>query len=110
MTDIRTLHEPLSKTGSSAYAALCTVVQAFPLAAIFAVLSKQTLYESTVEALTNGTWARINWEVGIKLPLVVAVVAVVWHRYVLDNNFMSWRMTWADAAIPFAISFVQVFF
>ena len=23
---------------------------------------------------------------------------------------MSWRMTWADAAIPFAISFVQVFF
>jgi hypothetical protein len=106
---IRSLHEPISRSGASVYTALCTVVQAFPLAVILWVLGRADVYDKTISAIEAGQWATIPWDIILRILLAVAVIAVVWHRYVLDNNFMAWRLTGIDTAIPFFFAFVQCF-
>lgn len=109
MKFIQRLHEPPSKTGTLAYTSLCTVVQAFPLAVIFWAIGRDDIYEETTKSIQSGAWIDYPFVFVLKAIVVTSLVAVVWHRYVLDSNFMAWRLSARDTLIPFGFAIAQCF-
>ena len=51
----------------------------------------------------------IPWPVIIKSVLTLSVISIIWHRYVLDNNFVAWKLTGIDTLIPFLFAILQCF-
>ena len=111
MDKIRALHEPLSPNGASAYGNLCTVVQAFPLAVLFSVVSagNPSIYENVIDAIHNHDLGLFPWTKVNETVLLISVVAAIWHRYVTDNNFVAWELNWIDTLIPFGFGALQSF-
>jgi hypothetical protein len=103
------LHEPPSKLGSGAYTSLCTVIEAAPLAVLFTVIAQSEQYEKTIQSFSAGTLNDIYWSLIVKSFLTILVISVVWHRYVLDNNFVAWKLTAIDTLIPFSFAILQCF-
>jgi hypothetical protein len=105
--DLRRLHEPPSKTGASAYSHLCTVIQAAPLAVLLSVIANEGIYTATVKAFEASDLNAYPWPELVKSFLSLLVISVVWHRYVLDNNFVAWKLTGIDTLIPFSFAMLQ---
>jgi hypothetical protein len=106
---LRRLHEPPSRTGASAYSSLCTVIRAAPLAVLFSVIGHDENFQTTINAFENGNLNDVPWSVVIKELLTLSVISVVWHRYVLDNNFVAWKLTAIDTLVPFVFALLQCF-
>lgn len=88
-------HEPLSPYISTTYNTLLSVVQGVALGGIF-----YTLFTAhSANALT--------WELCIRLLIAGSLIAVLWHRYVIHNQFAVWRLAFQDTAIPFLFAASQ---
>ena len=104
------LHEPICPYSSAAYRSLCTVVQAFPLIVLFWVITEDKIYQDVYRAIEAGNLQYIQfktWYQVIEIVISLTVVAVIWHRYVLDIQFVAWPLTAIDTAIPFAFALWQ---
>jgi hypothetical protein len=104
-------HEPLAPNGAIAYGNLCTVVQAFPLAALLSTLrfGQPSIYDRVITATTTLHFSTFPWiEVNESILLILAVAAI-WHRYVTDNNYIAWELNWIDTLVPFGFGILQSF-
>ncbi len=107
---IKRWHEPIAGHGATGYAALCTVVQAFPLAVLFWVIgsdSRPSILAEVAAALHDGSIEALPWTSIAKIMIAVPVFIIVWHRYILDIQFIAWRITWRDTLIPFTFSALE---
>jgi hypothetical protein len=118
---MKSLHQPVSPYTSSVYNALCTVVQAVPLAALFWMLWNKpsgggsTFYDELSQVATFDPGVakiafsgRLVVEYG-KIIIVLWLINAIWHRYVIDDQFAAWRLRIRDTIIPFAFSACQAF-
>ncbi|HAG51760.1 MAG: hypothetical protein A2056_00910 [Deltaproteobacteria bacterium GWA2_42_85] len=87
------LHEPLSPYVSSAYNTLCSVTQGVALGALFYVLSSTK---------------QLTCLIYLKCFVVALLIALLWHRYVVHNQFSVWRLGIPDTLIPIAFAIMQV--
>lgn len=84
----KVLHEPLSNYIAGTYNTLLSVVQGVSLGGVFYVI--------TVLSVKN----LIGWISIIKIVVVICLIALLWHRYVVHNQFAVWRLEIQDTIIP----------
>jgi hypothetical protein len=131
------LHTPVSPYVSSVYNALCTVVQAAPLGALFWMMWHKPVEKipcppqdvqkvdcikigpSFIDEFTDAVRIDLNQlQMGqgynftftfrddlliiyVKISLILAIVGLIWHRYVVTDQFVAWRLSVFDTFFLF---------
>ena len=90
------LHDPLSNYISGTYNTLMSVVQGVSLGGVFYVMQLQ---------FDHGEL--ITWESILKLSVVILLMSLLWHRYVVHNQFAVWRLEIQDTLIPIILGVLQ---
>jgi len=96
------LSEPIAPYLGDAYIALTSVVQGVALAALLYVTSEML---KNMEVITIST---IPWVFVGKAMVVLALIILMWHRYVVHNQYNVGRFECRDTAIPILFSALQV--
>lgn len=91
----KVLHDPLSNYIASTYNTLLSVVQGVSLGGVFYVIT--VLSEKNL----------MDWVSIIKLAVVICLIALLWHRYVVHNQFAIWRLEIQDTIIPMVFGTFQ---
>jgi hypothetical protein len=92
----KALHEPLSNYVAGVYNTLGSVVQGVALGALFYVLT---------EMQSKG---RLDLANSVKCVVVVSLIALLWHRYAVHNQFAVWRLEIQDTLIPIGFTVLQL--
>lgn len=91
----KALHEPLSNYVASAYNTLASVVQGVALGALFYVVSLLSSSD------------RLDLPNFLKCLVVVGLIALLWHRYAVHNQYVVWRLEVQDTLIPITFAALQ---
>jgi hypothetical protein len=50
----------------------------------------------------------LSWQILFKIIVFVAIVSVIWHRYVTQNQYVVWEFGALDTLIPIILATLQM--
>jgi hypothetical protein len=90
---IKVLHEPIAPYLTNTYNILIQLIQGFVLAELLFILSRGDYY---------------NIQLVGKTIVVLSVVALIWHHYLVSNQYLVTRAGAQDTIIPLCLAVLQV--
>lgn len=87
----KVLHEPVAPYFANTYNTLISVVQSLALGALLYIVKKE-------------------FNLLIVLPksiVTFGVICVIWHRYVINTQYIAWRLSFLDTLIPMCFALGQ---
>jgi len=103
--DLKTvLFEPVAPYFADAYNTLSSVVQALALGVMGYEIAK--LFFETNSADLN--WAIIQSPATGNLLLAFMLICLLWHRYIVHNQFYAWEIGVGDTVIPITFGLLEV--
>ena len=109
------LHEPIAPYFTNTYNTLLSVVQGLSLGYLFIKFG-----EYINHATINKDYSRLNFlhkllifsipehcDFLFKFILIFCMAALLWHRYVVHDQYLAWRLNWFDTFILMLFALIQ---
>lgn len=88
----KVLYEPVAPYFASAYANLMSIVQGCTISA----LCFHIFFEHSITTLLI-----------MKCAATLLIIGLIWHRYISHTQYVAWRLTFFDTAIPMVFAILQ---
>jgi len=94
------LHEPITPYSTNAYNTLISVIQGIALAALFYIIN---------ESIVKLKPASFDISFVCRIVLAFLLICLIWHRYIVHDQYIAWRLTVFDTIIPMVFALLQIF-
>ena len=96
------LYEPVATYYADVYNTLISVVQGVALGGFIYVLS------SFIELIRLDLKITVHANMLMKAIVIFLIISLIWHRYVMHNQYLVWRIGVWDAIIPMLFAVLQI--
>lgn len=93
------LNEPISPYFTNIYNTLVSVICGVSLGIIFSIVYSYVINLNKFPDISIDMIKSI-WQ----LAIIVLIICIVWHHYIMHNNFVAWKINLRDTFIPFSFS------